>query len=663
MNAPGSRQRRVRLTFAAALSAMVQAVAARRRTRRGAVAAVSVLFLINVGTAGAVVQAGSIDNSAAFPDKVISLIYDDGPDVNSLTLARYLRDQKVSATFNVVGNWGSLDTTGYTVDGYETHLSEVVRLGHRLSNHTYNHAILTNLDADEIRFQLNEADRYISQFVATKFFSFTAPGSNWNQRTADAVLADSSLNKLSGSYNQWYVPGVATSCHFRLPAPSTECMSPNGNDTEYRAAGYTPQQFVDDLLGALDAQPHPRGNIFMHDRNQAGVGGTFALNASQLLIPALKQRGYVFAGLRAKVSTPTAFERFPEPVWASAAAYDGTFRTGDVNGDGLVDVCARGPAGIYCSRASVIPSAGLDDTPDITFGPAQLWEGVEFTNANGWTDYPHAATIMLADVNGDAKADIVAKNSSGLIVGLSNGSSFGQPSIWSHLKSDGRYDFSDADGWASHASYYRTFRAGDINGDGKVDVCARGSGGIRCATSTGASFNPAVDLITNEFTNALGWSDARYASTLMLADVTGDGRADVIAKGGAGLVVARAASVGSGFSATTLWSAPVGTQYDFGDSEGFWQTSESYWGTFRAGDLTGDGRADVCARTSDGVRCALSAGNAFRRSSDWDDQFTNQNGWLSVDAARTLVLGDAGGDGRADILGRNSTGLIGAFAP
>lgn len=325
--------------------------------------------------ARAAVQSGTIDNSSTFPDKVVSLTYDDGPDVNSLAIAQYLESQKVSATFNVVGNWGVLDLTGYTVDGYEDYLRDVVQFGHRLGNHTYNHAILTGLDGDNVRFQLNEADRYISQLTTTKFFPFTAPGSNWNQATVNAVLADSALDKMSGPFAQWYIPGVPATCHFHLPPPSTECVSPNANDTDYLAAGYTPQQFVDDLLGALDAQAHPRGNIILHDRNQAGVGGTFALSATQLLVPALKQRGYVFVGLRAKASTPTAFERFSESVWASGSSYDGTFRAGDINGDGLVDVCARGPSGIYCSRASVTPSSGLGDSPDIAFGTAQLWEG------------------------------------------------------------------------------------------------------------------------------------------------------------------------------------------------------------------------------------------------------------------------------------------------
>lgn len=295
--------------------------------------------------------------------------------------------------------------------------------------------------------------------------------------------------------------------------------------------------------------------------------------------------------------------------------------------------------------------------------PHSYGRGTEFTNGNGWTDYAHASTIMLADMNGDGKADIAAKNTSGLIVGLSNGSSFANPSLWSHQGAGGQYDFSDSDGWASDASYYRTFRAADIGGDGKADVCARGAGGIKCAVSNGAGFGAASYLITNEFTNALGWADQRYASTFLLADVTGDGRADVIAKGGAGLVVAKAVSTGTGFLAASLWSAPVGAHYDFGDADGFWQSSESYWGTFRAGDLNGDRRADVCARAAAGMRCALSAGNAFRQSSDWDDEFTNVNGWQSVGAARTLLMGDAGGDGRADLLARNTSGLIGAYAP
>jgi peptidoglycan/xylan/chitin deacetylase (PgdA/CDA1 family) len=639
--------------------------------RRVTVVGVTLMLVLLWATAyrsDATVATYLSNNSSTYPAGVISLTYDDGPDTYSRAIAEYLHEQHVSATFDVVSDWGHLGTTGFGTPGYENYLKEIVGLGQRLGNHTFNHDELTQDTPEQVRFQVGEDDRYISQYVSNRFFPFTPPYGSYNATVAEDIQAQPSLNRLSGPYYQWGIPGVS-GCHYHLPPGSTEeCEAPNADDWAYREAGYSPKEYVDDLLAALDAQPAVHGNIYLHDRDEFDIGGKYTLEVTKLLIPALKERHLVFVGLAAKMTGTSYFGRFSEPVWTSDPSYSGTFRTGDVNGDGLTDVCARGPAGIYCSLASIIPSSGLGSSPVITYGPISLWEKTQFTDAEGWKNYPHAATIMLADVNGDGKADIIGKNINGLLLGLSTGKSFKTPKLASHKQAGGSYDFSDGEGWVSDPSYYRTFRAADINGDGKADVCARGPNGIVCATSSGSKFTPMSTLISSEFTDALGWKDVRYASTLLLADVTGDGRADVIAKNLTGLLVAPALSSGTGFGPVALWSAPVGSSYDFSYTEGFWTTSESYWGTFRTGDVNGDGRADVCARTAEGLRCALSTGSSFRQSSIWDEQFDNANGWgyeapYSVEGVRTLMLGDSGGDGRTDALARNSSGLIADYAP
>src|SRR6185369_11642578 len=80
----------------------------------------------------------------AFPDKVIALTWDDGPDANTLRLARYLATQKISGTFFVVNAWNH-DTSaepGLGRDvlktGYEhlPVLGDLTALGHRVANHT-----------------------------------------------------------------------------------------------------------------------------------------------------------------------------------------------------------------------------------------------------------------------------------------------------------------------------------------------------------------------------------------------------------------------------------------------------------------------------------------------------------------------------------------------
>ena len=79
-------------------------------------------------------------NGRDFPDKVIALTWDDGPDAGTVALAAYLHRQKISATFFVVSGWidGLSSEPGAGKGVFETGheylpvLGELVNLGHRI---------------------------------------------------------------------------------------------------------------------------------------------------------------------------------------------------------------------------------------------------------------------------------------------------------------------------------------------------------------------------------------------------------------------------------------------------------------------------------------------------------------------------------------------------
>jgi len=99
----------------------------------------------------------------AFPDHVVALTWDDGPDADTLELARFLRHEKVSATFFVVREWreGLSMDPGWGRDTFRTGhrfvpvLGDLVRLGHRIGNHTANHVLLSLAPAATVAEQLN----------------------------------------------------------------------------------------------------------------------------------------------------------------------------------------------------------------------------------------------------------------------------------------------------------------------------------------------------------------------------------------------------------------------------------------------------------------------------------------------------------------------------
>jgi peptidoglycan/xylan/chitin deacetylase (PgdA/CDA1 family) len=71
------------------------------------------------------------------PNNSLCLTFDDGPGSQTLMLAQYLYEQDIPATFFV---------RGYRLDEWQANakdlLSTLLRLGHRIGNHTYDHTDL-----------------------------------------------------------------------------------------------------------------------------------------------------------------------------------------------------------------------------------------------------------------------------------------------------------------------------------------------------------------------------------------------------------------------------------------------------------------------------------------------------------------------------------------
>ncbi len=197
--------------------------------------------------------------------------------------------------------------------------------------------------------------------------------------------------------------------------------------------------------------------------------------------------------------------------WKKEAGYYGTIRSGDVNGDGLADIVARGSGGIYVSLSS-----------STSFIRPTIWTN-EFSDLDiiKWKEVKYSLTFQLADVNGDSKADLIARGPQGILVSLSDGNGFLHSSVWSS-------SFSDASGCGKDVSYYGAIRLGDVNGDGKADIIARGKDGIHVLLSNGEAFLQDIIWYNVEFTDRSGWKSACYSNTLQCADFNGDRRCDFI---------------------------------------------------------------------------------------------------------------------------------------
>jgi len=84
-----------------------------------------------------------------------------------------------------------------------------------------------------------------------------------------------------------------------------------------------------------------------------------------------------------------------------------------------------------------------------------------------------------------------------------------------------------------------------------------------------------------------------------------------------------------------------------------------YWRTIQFPDVTGDGKADVCSRTANGVYCGVSNGtSSFASTTQWSNNFTDAFGWNGGPQYwATIQFPDVDGDGKADVCGRGGAGI------
>ena len=369
-------------------------------------------------------------------------------------------------------------------------------------------------------------------------------------------------------------------------------------------------------------------------------------------------------------------ERWVEAFGSSASAgswqVDDDPRTmADVDGDGRMDVVGFDGSGVKVSL-----STGDDFT-----APAQ-WSS---SYGAGWNPALHPR--LLGDVDNDGDADVVGFGNSAVWVARSTGSGFSAMQNWV-----GSYGSNQ--GWAVE-DHPRVLA--DVSGDGRMDIVGFANPGVYVSLSTGSSFTSSIKWVS-QFGTHQGWQGDRHPRHL--ADVDGDGRADVVGFGNGGVWVAR--SLGLGFTAATEWvdafgyndgwrvdlhprfvtdvngdgrADVVGLEPTFRQqllvslSTGTGFTAPTVWvdfghildssnanATLAMDDVNGDGKADAIAFGGDeDTYFTLSTGTAFTTPRSWIDQYGADAGWDASQHLRTL--GDVDGDGRADLVGFGGSGV------
>lgn len=261
-------------------------------------------------------------------------------------------------------------------------------------------------------------------------------------------------------------------------------------------------------------------------------------------------------------------------------SYGSTIQMGDIDGDGLADLCGRGIAGVLCVRSN--GSAFFD---------FRLWTPT-FSDADGGTAPETYGSLRLGDVSGDDLADLCGHRGGGVQCLVSDGVNFGAATTW--IGTDWVTSLSAPAGQLGD-----TMMLGDIDGDGAHDLCERGAAGVHCALAS-----PAIAAFTHsalrsqaEYSDSLGWGSSEiYWGSLRLADLTGDGQADLCGRGGAGILCL--VSMDGRFNRLNHLISP-----DFSNALGFGVVESAV--SLQLSDIDGDRRADVCASGATGLVCTV----------------------------------------------------------
>ena len=339
---------------------------------------------------------------------------------------------------------------------------------------------------------------------------------------------------------------------------------------------------------------------------------------------------------------------------------------------GSIQVGTGAPTETPTPTSTPSPTHTINPGMGVRFLPKSRWTK-QYRGFNTQDQYPR----MVADADGDGYADVVAFHpNKGVWVSLSTGNAYASKSLWSTVYKT----------WTSQDALPRA--VGDVDADGRADIAGfQPSKGIFVCLSNGVDGFGARKLWSKQFRK---WNSQNQYPR-MLADVDGDGDADAVGlHPGKGVFVALSNGA-SGFASRTLWSKQFrgwNTQEQFprmlgdidgdGDADivGFHPSKGVYvalsngvdgfalrqrWSTEftdctsqdakprMLADVNGDGYADIVAFKPDGVYVALSTGTSFAKSVLWSEAFGD---YASQDA-KPRALGNADGDGKADIVGFN----------
>ena len=230
------------------------------------------------------------------------------------------------------------------------------------------------------------------------------------------------------------------------------------------------------------------------------------------------------------------------------------------------------------------------------FAPITVGLADNFTKNDGGWITQNDYPRHLADVNGDGRDDIVGFGLDAVYVSLANANGTFAPIAVGLADNFTKND----GGWITQNDYPR--HLADVNGDGLADIVGFGLDNVYVSLANGnGTFAPIAVGLANNFTKNDGGWITQNDYPRQLADVNNDGLADIVGFGFDNTFVSFANGDG------TFANAIVGVANNFAKNGGGWITQDDY--PRQLGDVNGDGRADIVGFGLDNVYVSLGTNN------------------------------------------------------
>ena len=339
--------------------------------------------------------------------------------------------------------------------------------------------------------------------------------------------------------------------------------------------------------------------------------------------------------------------------WNQPAHYENIL-TGDITGDGVDELVARGPMGIVVYRF------------DTKHGQwSQVSVDPILSDKDGWGQPKYYSTIQLVRLFPPPDSTkLIARSSDGIVVYEFEPGATPDTGSWNQLSTSGplgdKSCFSNGKCWGDDPSYYSTIQVGDLGAGVTNRLVARGADGLVTYEWDGSKWNPLPTL--SDFSDANGWNKPEYYSTIR---VWSNGEI-LLARGPAGMLVYQLEPVGG---TPTGWQK-VGTSGPFADNDCFangkcWNSGPQYYSTIQLAPNPGAGDPLVIGRGGDGVEYYIGApaqtGGPWVWQALRDKQgapFSDAAGFDKPEYYRTIRIANFGGGfDQLELLGRGPTGV------